>query len=112
MIEKITIKHLSEFAGSVPVCGEVPEKPPATYIIVEKTGAGEKDKINSAAVIVQSYAATMQKAAELNEAVKKWMKLLSLRPEVSACKLDSDYNYTDTTKKEYRYQAVFDVTYF
>ena len=31
---------------------------------------------------------------------------------VSKAKLNSDYNYTDTAKKRYRYQAVYEVIYF
>ena len=30
---------------------------------------------------------------------------------ISACHLNSDYDYTDTTSKRWRYQAVFDITY-
>ena len=32
--------------------------------------------------------------------------------EVSACRLNSDYNFTDTTTKHYRYQAVFDLVFY
>ena len=33
-------------------------------------------------------------------------------PEIGAVHLNSDYNFTDTAAKRYRYQAVFDVTYY
>lgn len=32
--------------------------------------------------------------------------------EIASVKLDNDYNFTDTETKEYRYQAVFDITYY
>ena len=32
-------------------------------------------------------------------------------PDVSRSALNSDYNYTDTDTKTYRYQAVYDLTY-
>ena len=32
--------------------------------------------------------------------------------DISKCELNSDYNYTDTNRKKYRYQAVFDIVYF
>ena len=34
------------------------------------------------------------------------------KPEIAACRLNSDYNFTDTAKKKYRYQAVFDLVYY
>jgi len=46
--------------------------------------------------------------AELKEILKDLIKL----DEISRIKLNSDYNYTDTTTKEYRYQAVFDITHY
>ena len=32
--------------------------------------------------------------------------------DISKCQLNSDYNYTDTTRKKYRYQAVYDMVHF
>ena len=65
---------------------------------------------------IQSYENSMQKAAELNEEVKHWMLdgmegLITLN-EVAQVQLNSDYNYTDTTTKEYRYQAVYDIIHY
>ena len=53
----------------------------------------------------------MYKAAELNEKVKAAMERLIELDSVSKCELNTDYNFTDTDKKQYRYQAVFDVVY-
>ena len=54
----------------------------------------------------------MEAAAELNEQVKAAMEDLADLDEVSACRLNSDYNFTDTTTKHYRYQAVFDLVFY
>ena len=40
------------------------------------------------------------------------MEGIIAQPEVAACRLNADYNYTDTTKRLYRYQAVFDLVYY
>ena len=32
--------------------------------------------------------------------------------QIVSVSLNSDYNYTDTTTKEYRYQAVFDIVHY
>ena len=54
----------------------------------------------------------MLAAAELNERVKAAMDELADIDDVSACRLNSDYNFTDTTTKHYRYQAVFDLVFY
>ena len=108
MIEETVRKHL---AGEldVPVYMELPEKPPAAFVLVEKTGSNH---IESSMMAVQAYAGTMLEAAQLNEAVKQAMDSLALLSEVCAARLNSDYNFTDTASKLYRYQAVYDITHY
>ena len=33
-------------------------------------------------------------------------------PEISACDLNTDYDFPDVTRKLPRYQAIFNVTYY
>ena len=54
----------------------------------------------------------MQKTAELNEQVKDAVDGLLSQNEIHSVRLNSDYNYTDTTTKQYRYQAVFDIGHY
>jgi hypothetical protein len=75
-------------------------------------GGGETNHIKRASIAVQSLADSMYEAAELNEAVKELMKGITALKEVSSCRLDSDYNFTDTATKKYRYQAVFDLVHY
>lgn len=110
MIEEKIVEYLNKNL-CVPVFMEVPENPPAEYVVIEKTGGGEENHIESAVCAVQSYGSTLYKAASLNEEVKKAMKKLSEDDAVSAVRLNSDYNFTDTATKQYRYQAVFDIYY-
>jgi hypothetical protein len=51
-------------------------------------------------------------AAELNEEVKAVMEDLIARDDIVMVDLNSDYNYTDNTTKEYRYQAVYQITHY
>ena len=53
----------------------------------------------------------MYKASELNEIVKEKMDDLITLPNISKSSLNSDYNFTDTQTKKYRYQAVYDIYY-
>ena len=111
MIEKTVLDYLAALLP-VPVYMEVPEQPPASFVLLEKTGGGHRGLIHSAVFALQSYAATLLAAAELNEQVKNAMEQLPTLDEVCRASLNSDYNFTDTATKRYRYQAVYDVTHY
>ena len=111
MIEEIVKNYLLSVL-SVPVYIDVPARPPAKYVSLERTGGGETEHIRSAMVAIQSYGATRYDAAELHESVMSFMKRLNEQDNVSACDLNAEYDYTDTATKRYRYQSVFDIIYF
>lgn len=111
MIEQIVLNHLST-ALSVPVFAELPTPLEKSFAVIEKTGSGISNHINSATIAVQAYADTLLGAAQLNEAVKEAMENLIDLDSISRCKLNTDYNFTDTASKRYRYQAVFDITHY
>lgn len=110
MIEKIVLDYLSERL-TVPVHTEKPEKPPEEYVLIEKIGSSKENFINSATIAIRSYAESLYKAAALNEEVKAAMDDIVILDTISGAKLNTDYNFTDTTKKQYRYQAVYDLFY-
>lgn len=110
MIEIVIRNHL-EKTLKVPVYLEKEENMPDSYVIFEKTSGGQKNQINSASFAFQSHAQSMYEAAKLNEELKAAVFKLQWSEEVGGVKLNSDYNFTDTTTKRYRYQAVFDITY-
>lgn len=110
MVEAVIIQYLNRVLN-VPVHAEEPEDKPMKYVLVEKVGSAETNYINTATITLQSYAESMNVAAELNEAVKMAMDNIIAYEEISKSKLNSDYNYTDTTKKRYRYQAVYEIVY-
>ena len=116
MIEAIVLRYLLqqniEGIGSN-IFMETPEKPPARYIIIEKTGSGWENRIDDATVVVQSISRnSLLEAAQTNYAVKEAMKVFAENSsEIYSCKLDTDYNFTNPSTKEYRYQAVFNLFY-
>ena len=95
----------------VPVYMEEPTTKADSYVVIEKTGSSVTDHINNANFAVQSYGASKQDAIDLNEIVKSVMAEFPDKTNVFSCKLNSDYDYTDTVTKRYRYQAVFVITY-
>ena len=82
----------------------------SSLLIVEKTGSSRTDHVESATIVVQSYAPTLFGASLLNNDVKSAMEDIIQLSNISECSLNSDYNYTDTSTKKYRYQAVFNIT--
>ncbi len=111
MIEIILIDYLKETLN-VPVFTEEQSECYDKYIVIEKTGGDTENFISTATVAIQSYANSLYEAALLNKQVKEAMKNIVALDNVSKSKLNSDYNFTDTTKKQYRYQAVYDLVFF
>lgn len=115
MIEKTILDFLSERL-SVPCYLAVPEAPPDLFVVLEKTGSGEKDGLFSATLAVQSYGPRRESglydAATLNEQVKTILPDAAALPSVSRCELNTDYNFPDATRKRPRYQAVFDLVHY
>lgn len=111
MIE-IIIKSFLDGQLSVPVHLEKLDIEPARYVLFEKTGSGRKNHLNSSTFAFQSYAESMYQAALLNEEVKAAVDDLITLDEIGQVSLNSDYNFTDTTTKNYRYQAVYDITHY
>lgn len=111
MIERILIEYLTT-ALTQPVYMERPENPPREYVIIQKTGSSKQNQICSATIAFQSYSESLYEAALLNEEVKAAVEASVSLPEISSAKLNSDYNFTSTSMKQYRYQAVFNITHY
>lgn len=111
MVEKIVKDYLQSSLG-IPVRLEEEDNLGNEYVLIEKTGSSKKDHISTATIAIQSYSMSLYGAASLNERVKEAMEKIIERNDISKCELNSDYNYTDTARKKYRYQAVFDIVHF
>ena len=111
MIEIIILNHLKGKL-SVPVHLEKPEPTPSEYILFEKTSSGRTNMLSSSTFAFQSYSESMYGASALNEEVKKAVDSLIELDDIASVKLNTDYNFTDTTTKKYRYQAVYDIKHY
>lgn len=111
MIEKILLDYLNENAG-VKAFAEEPEKPPDSYLLTAKIGSYCEDHIRTAQIAVQSYAPTLSAAASLNVTLIRLMESFADLDIIVRCALNSDYVYADEAARRYRYQAVFDITYY
>lgn len=110
MIEIIAQKYLTDHL-TVPVVLSHETGLPESYIILEKTSSAKLNQVNSATIAFQSYAPSLYEAAKLNEQLKKIVESMIELDSISGVHLNSDYNFTDTETKQYRYQAVFDINY-
>lgn len=110
MIETTILNYLKSKL-SVNVYTEIPADPPASFVVFEKTGSSRDNRLDKATVAFQSYADSLYNAAELNEEVKEVVEGMIELPCISKCYLNSDYNFTDTAIKQYRYQALYVITY-
>lgn len=110
MIEIIVTDYLNDKL-KIPVYMEMPDVQPMRFVLVERTGGSEEEHLQYATLAIQSYAESAYQAATLNERVKKAMKNIVILDPIYRSKLNSDYNFTDTTRKKHRYQAVYDLVY-
>lgn len=111
MIEKIIIEYLTA-QGFLSFLEMPKTMPQGNFIIIQKTGSSISNHIKSATVAIQTYSNSLVGAIELNEQVKAVMDNIIDLDDIGGCELNSDYNFTDTAIKKYRYQAVFDITYY
>lgn len=111
MIELTILNHLKTKL-SVPVFLEEPETKPDRYVLLEKTGSGRSNRLGSSTFAFQSYAESLYEAATLNEQTKAAVDSLIELNEIARVQLNSDYNFTDTVTKRYRYQAVYDLNHY
>ena len=111
-IEATVIGYLQSALGTDAVYAEVPEEPEAEYYVVDKTGGSMTNRIKSSTLAIQTYAQSKLRASEMNEDVKEAMDGITALNSIGSCRLNSDYNFTNTAKRQHRYQSVWDVTHY
>lgn len=124
MIEAyLTAYLLNKTGAGANVFCERPSETPDNYILIEKTGSSTENRITTSTIAIQSISnslngGSMLQAMTLNDEVKTAIlgegEEYGLIEEdaIIEVELQSDYNFTDTETKEYRYQAVFNVTHY
>ena len=118
MIEKTVLDYLNSKLD-VPVLMELPEVPSESYpvfpysmVLIEKVGERVTDRVHTASIALQSYSTqSLFYAAALDEQVREAMDGIVELDAVGASHMTSNYNFTDTRTKRYRYQCVFDITF-
>lgn len=111
-IEKIVINYLKDKMQTDAVYGEIPDSPEGEFFVVDKTGSTTVDRICTSTVAIQSYGDSKAKAADSNEKLKDAMEEIVALDQIGRCHLTTDYNFTNVARKQYRYQAVYEITHY
>lgn len=112
MIDAILIQHLSDALRPVPVSAQVPAKKPKRFVTVERIRMSLANHVYTTTFAVQSNAATLVDAAALDEDVRQAMLGAVQLDGITAVRLNSSYNFTDSESEQMRYQSVYDVTHY
>lgn len=112
IIEQVVRDFLAERLDDTPIFCEYPDgDKPTEFVVVELTGHGQRQQLDSATIALQSTAGSLYAAATLSARVIAAVNELPTLPNVSRARLENEYNFTDARKKEYRYQAVVSLVY-
>lgn len=110
MIAKTLLDYLSSVLD-VPVVMEAPDQV-TDYVLIDQTGSSRMNHITTTTLALQSYGATLYEAMLLNREVEEAMDGFAQLGEVTRVELNTDYNYTNTATKQYRWQAVYNITHY
>lgn len=110
MIETLLIDYLSEHL-EVFVGMEAPEAVTG-YVLIDKTGSSRNNHIITSTFAIQSYGASLYEAMLLNARVTEAMEGFLQLDQITRVELETDYNFTNTATKQYRWQAVYNITHY
>ena len=110
MIAKTLLDYLSSVLD-VPVVMEAPDQA-TDYVLIDQTGSSRANHITTTTLALQSYGATLYGAMLLNKEVEEAMDGFAELDEVTRVELNTDYNFTNTATKQYRWQAVYNITHY
>ena len=82
------------------------------YVLLEQTGSSRSNHITTTTIAIQSYGESLLDAMILNGEVEMAMKDFAQLNRVARVELETDYNFTDTETKQYRWQAVYQITHY
>lgn len=111
MIETTIIAYLNANL-TVYVGGEIPDKPPLRYVVVQKKGGERVNRIDTALFQFDAYAESLAAAAALCKDVMAVVEDMTDLDDICSCEYGGDFNATDTASKRYRYQAMYNITHY
>ena len=110
MIAKTLLDYLGA-SLTVPVVMEAPEQTTG-YVLIDQTRSSRTNHIITTTFAIQSFGDSLYNAMLLNEEVKDAMVGFAELDEITRVELETDYNFTNTATKQYRWQAVYQITHY
>ena len=111
MIELELKKHLED-KTKLDVFLMLPTNKPKKFISFERIGGNYDNMLKSSTFAIQSWGESLFDVATLNEEIKDYLNEFTENEKVSKVKINSDYNFTDTRTKKYRYQIVAEIWHY
>lgn len=114
MIETKIITYL--ISRNIPGIGsnvyaEAPVDPPAVYVIVHRSGGNKRNQLRANNLYTEVHAPSRADAAALAELVIAAMGDVTTVTNIFGCHLNTDYDATSTSAKDYRYQQLWQINY-
>lgn len=110
MIVTDLLQYLNEHL-TVEAYAEAPEDI-TDYVLIEQTASSRSNHIITTTIAVQSYGSSLLDAMTLNSEVEAAMNEFLTLDNVTRVELETDYNFTNTTTKQHRWQAVYNITHY
>lgn len=83
------------------------------YYVLEQTGSSTTNQIVTTTIAIQSYAPSLLEAMVISKDLEKCMETFAETSNyVARVELVTDYNFTNTATKQYRWQAVYNITHY
>lgn len=112
MIE-LTIKQYLEDKLKIPVVFEIASDfTKKKFVLIEKLGSNNQDKLYRSSYAFKVYDESLYKTMVLSNIVKSKIEEMIELADFAKIKIDTDYNFTDTETKKYRYQIVVDIWHY
>lgn len=114
IIEKLIIEYLKgeDLPGiGANVYAETPVDPPENYVLIRRTGGSAANYLRDYTIYTETISRTDKLTAATNhESVIEAMQRMPDTENVFRCRLNSDYDATRAEKKDYRFQALWQIS--
>ena len=107
-VEQVIIQQL--VANGRSAYADAPNPMPASFVTVERTGGGSRDKVDSPTLAVQCWADGRKAAADMADAVRCELEAMTGTCGLGAVTVQSIYNWPDPLSRKARYQLTVNAT--
>lgn len=107
-VEQTIIQALASMGYSAHA--DAPNPHPASFVTVERTGGGVRDRVDSSQLAVQVWAGRRKEAADMADAVARDLESLTGTLGLGRVSVQSIYNWPDPQSRMARYQLTVAAT--